>query len=390
MKKQKIGIDIRAIGQQRTGDEYYTLNLVQNLLKIDKENQYFLFTDTRKTKKIEKKILGDLKNKNFKIVSVTPRFKLIWTLFLLPLYAKKMNLDVLHVQYIAPIFLSKKIKLVATIADVSFKKYPKLINKIDLFFLNSLIPLSLKRANEIIAVSNFTKEEIVKYFKISKKKIKVVYNGGVGKEFFEEKTKNKKALDKIGITQPYLFYAGTHQPRKDIPTLMKAFFNLKLKNDKFKDLKLVIGGKLKAHNYDSRIDELIVENKNNPLKKDFLKDLIFTGYLESNDLVKLYREAEVFVFPSLYEGFGLPLVEAMASGTPVVCSNIDCFKEIGGQAVEFYEKANPSDLTNKLTEIINNSIKKEQMTKKGERQAQKYSWEKTANETLNIFTKNFY
>jgi glycosyltransferase involved in cell wall biosynthesis len=301
-----------------------------------------------------------------------------------------MNLDVLHVQYIAPIFLSKKIKLVATIADVSFKKYPKLINKIDLFFLNSLIPLSLKRANEIIAVSNFTKEEIVKYFKISKKKIKVVYNGGVGKEFFEEKTKNKKALDKIGITQPYLFYAGTHQPRKDIPTLMKAFFNLKLKNDKFKDLKLVIGGKLKAHNYDSRIDELIVENKNNPLKKDFLKDLIFTGYLESNDLVKLYREAEVFVFPSLYEGFGLPLVEAMASGTPVVCSNIDCFKEIGGQAVEFYEKANPSDLTNKLTEIINNSIKKEQMTKKGERQAQKYSWEKTANETLNIFTKNFY
>jgi glycosyltransferase involved in cell wall biosynthesis len=390
MKKQKIGIDIRAIGQQRTGDEYYTLNLVQNLLKIDKENQYFLFTDTRKTKKIEKKILGDLKNKNFKIVSVTPRFKLTWTLFLLPLYAKKMNLDVLHVQYIAPIFLSKKIKLVATIADVSFKKYPKLINKIDLFFLNSLIPLSLKRANEIIAVSNFTKEEIVKYFKISKKKIKVVYNGGVGKEFFEEKTKNKKALDKIGITQPYLFYAGTHQPRKDIPTLMKAFFNLKLKNDKFKDLKLVIGGKLKAHNYDSRIDELIVENKNNPLKKDFLKDLIFTGYLESNDLVKLYREAEVFVFPSLYEGFGLPLVEAMASGTPVVCSNIDCFKEIGGQAVEFYEKANPSDLTNKLTEIINNSIKKEQMTKKGERQAQKYSWEKTANETLNIFTKNFY
>ncbi len=388
VKLKKIGIDIRSIGQQRTGDEYYTLNLVRGLLEIDEINQYFLFTNTRDTKETENKILKNLKNKNFKIIPVLPRFKILWTFFLLPFYVRRLNLDVLHVQYITPLWLPKKTKLITTIADVSFKKYPELINKIDLILLNIFIPLSLKRADIVIAVSNFTKKEIVKYFNVAKNKIKVIYNGGASEDFFKKNNHTRKILKKIGIKPPFIFYVGTHQPRKDIPTLMKAFFSLKLKKEYFKNFQLVIGGKLKAHNYDCKIDELITEFRNNSDKRSILNDLIFTGYLENEDLVGLYREADLFVFPSLYEGFGLPLIEAMASEVPVVCSDIDCFKEIGGKAVEFYEKGNANDLEDKIYQISVDQKNKIKLKKEGKKQARRYSWEKTAHEMLEVFNKD--
>lgn len=381
----KIGIDIRAIGQQRTGDEYYTLNLVRNLLKIDKKNQYFLFTNTNETKKIKEKILAGLNNKNIEVVSVLPSFKLFWTIFLLPRVAKRLNLDVLHVQYIAPLGLSQKTKLITTIADVSFKAYPELIKKTDLFFLNLLIPLSLRKADKIVAVSKFTKNEIIKYYKTKAEKIKVVYNGEASEIFKKENINSENILEKIGIKKPYLFYIGTHQPRKDIPTLIEAFLLLKKQEKKFENLQLVIGGKLKAHNYDPKIDLILSEAKKDQEDKKFIKDIIFTGYLENEELVSLYKEAEIFVFPSLYEGFGLPLIEAMVSETPVVCSDIECFKEVAGEAGEFYQAGDVEELKKALLKLLDDSKRRNDLVKKGREQAKKYSWKKTAEKMLKIF-----
>jgi len=384
MKIKKIGIDIRAIGQQRTGDEHYTLNLVRNLLKIDNKNQYFLLTNTSEVKKIKEKIFRGLENKNAQIISVLPSSKLIWTFFLLPKIAKKLNLNVLHVQYITPLWLSKKIKLITTIHDVSFKSFPELINKVDLFFLNLLIPISLKKADKIIAVSKFTKKEIIKYYDTKDEKIKVIYNGGVG-EVFNEKNKNSlKILNKIGIEKPYFFYVGTYQPRKDIPTLIEAFLNLKTNHKNFKNFKLVLGGKLKAHNYDFRIDEILKKTEKDFNKRKFLKDLIFTGYIKNKDLVDLYKEAEIFALPSLYEGFGLPLVEAMSFGIPVVCSDIDCFREVGKNAVRYYKTNDQRDLQKKLIEVIIDKEKRKNLIEKGKKRAEFFSWSKTAEDFLQI------
>jgi glycosyltransferase involved in cell wall biosynthesis len=381
----RIGIDIRAIGQQRTGDEHYTLNLVRSLLKIDNNNQYYLFTNTFKTDDIEKKIFSEIKNKNAKIIPVIPKSKLLWTFFILPKAAKQLKLDVLHVQYITPLWLSSKIKLITTVADVSFKAFPQLINKLDLFFLNIFIPLSLKKADKIIAVSKFTKNEIKRFYKIKSDKIKVIYNGGGETRIYNQKNLDKnKILNKIGIKKPYLFYIGTHQPRKDLPTLIEAFFSLKRGNYSFKNLQLVIGGKLRAHNRDPRINKIITKTKENTENKKFLKDLIFTDYLEEQDKIVLFQEAEVFVFPSLYEGFGLPLIEAMNFKVPVVCSDIDSFKEIGDGAVEFFETGNPIDLKNKLNKILGNKKEKNDLIKKGEVRKKAFSWEKTAQEFLNL------
>lgn len=386
MKTKKIGIDIRAIGQQRTGDEYYTLNLVRSLLKIDKKNQYYLLTNTPQTEEIKKKIFENLANKNAKIISITPKSKMLWTFFVLPKAVKRLDLDVLHVQYITPLWLPQKTKLITTIADVSFKACPEFINKLDLFFLNLLIPLSLERADKIIAVSEFTKKEIIKYYQIDKNKIKVVHNGDASNLLGKAKKSFKKTLDKIGIKKPYLFYTGTHQPRKDIPTLIKSFFSLKISLDNIQnDLKLVIGGKLKAHNYDTEIDKILTEIKNDPKKKKFINDLIFTGYVDDRDLISLYRGATAFVFPSLYEGFGLPLLEAMAFKISVVCSDIDCFKEVAGNAAYYFKAGDSNELERALLEVLTKKGLRNDLVEKGQKNLKRFSWKNTAKKTLRLF-----
>jgi len=385
-----IGIDIRAIGQQRTGDEYYTLNLVRNLLKIDKKNQYFLFTNTCDTKLIEKKILEGtrIKKSQLKIISVLPKSKFLWTFFALPKAAKKFDVDILHVQYITPFWLSRKIKLITTIADVSFKAFPEFIAKSDLFFLNLLIPLSLRRADKIVSVSHFTKDEIIKYYDVSSEKITAVHNGGARKIFSSKAKTDESILKKNGIKKPFLFYVGTHQPRKDLPNLIKGFLELKKNNSnrkEVKNLQLVIGGKLNAHNYDPRIDEVIRKAKKDETRKAFLQDLIFTGYLEDSELATIHQKAQIFVFPSLYEGYGIPLLEAMASETPVVASDIPCSKEVAGEAAQFYKAGNKNSLQKVLFKVIIDPELQRKMIKKGIENSKKYSWEKTARETLKVF-----
>jgi glycosyltransferase involved in cell wall biosynthesis len=249
--------------------------------------------------------------------------------------------------------------------------------------------LSLRRADEIIAVSDFTRDEIIKYYKINPNKIHSIHNGEAGEIFFSGKIKEEKQiLEKRGIIKPFLFYVGTHQPRKDIPTLIQAFLELKAKypeKTKIKGLQLVIGGKIKAHNYDLQIDSLLKKASGNSIKKEFLKDLIFTGYLNDKELVAVHRAAEIFVFPSLYEGFGLPLIEAMVSKTPVISSDIKCSREIAGKGAKFYKPKDPMSLQKALFEVIMSSNIKDDMIEAGLKNAKKYSWKITAEKTLRLF-----
>jgi glycosyltransferase involved in cell wall biosynthesis len=180
----KIGIDIRNIGKKRTGDEAVFFNLVKNLANIDSKNDYFLFTDIT-GKVILQKIIAELgiANKpNFKIISLKCPNKFIWNAWILPGYLKNSPVDVYHTQYITPFFVPKKVKIITTIHDISFNFFPRFIKWRDLFFLKTLIPTSLKKADKIIAVSQFTKGEIIKYYKINPNKVEVVCNA-VGDNF---------------------------------------------------------------------------------------------------------------------------------------------------------------------------------------------------------------
>jgi glycosyltransferase involved in cell wall biosynthesis len=375
-----IGIDIRNIGKNRTGDEVVFFNYVKNLALIDNENNYELFTDINDESILEK-IKKDLEIKdkqNFKIISLKSSDKFFWNIWTLPRYLKKNPLDVYHTQYITPFFVSKKVKIITTIHDISFNFYPQFIKFFDLLFLKLLIPISLKRADKIIAVSEFTKNELIKYYHIAPEKITVAYNS-VGDNFSEFNYSEEMASQFLKTyklkAKSYILYLGTMQPRKNLPILIEAFAKIK---DTAPEIKLVLAGNKNAYNFDKKID-IAIEKYN---LKD---DVIFTGYINEENKPILYKLASLFVFPSLYEGFGVPILEAMSAETPVVASDISPHREIAGNAAQYFNPEKPDELAQKISEIINNVELRNSFSDKEKEQVRKFSWKETAKTLLDVY-----
>ncbi|MFH0929967.1 MAG: glycosyltransferase family 1 protein [Candidatus Moraniibacteriota bacterium] len=371
----KIGIDIRMIGKKRTGDEAVFFNLVKNLADIDKNNQYFLFTDRDPkedadlSEEIKKLDLGQ----NFKVIFIKKTNRFCWNFWYLPNYLKKNSVDVFHTQYIAPFWQPKKVKLALTIHDISFNYFPEYIKKSDLFFLKTLIPRSIRRANKIITISKGEKKNIIDFYKIPPKKVDCVYNGvdfsRFNKKYSPDEIKKINTKYKIPNTK-YILYIGTLQPRKNITVVIEALKDL--------DMPLILAGNRKAHNFDPKIDETI--EKNNLADK-----IIFPGWIDEEDKPALLQMAACFVFPSLYEGFGIPIIEAMAAGTPVVCSDIPVLREIGKDAALFGDPKNPKDFAEKINAVLSDENLRNSLIGKGIEIAKKYTWQKTAEKTLGIY-----
>lgn len=377
----KIGIDIRNIGKKRTGDEAVFFNLVKNLAKIDSQNKYLLFTDITDTTILQSIVVSaGIENKdNFKIIPLIAakplRNKFGWNIWTLPRYLRRNPVDIYLTQYITPFFIPKKIKIAAIIHDVSFKVYPQYIKFSDLFFLKILIPISLRRADKIIGVSKFTAEEIKKYYKATGDKVVWIHNA-VSDDFLRQDISPEKILSvkkKYALPNEYILYIGTLQPRKNIPVLIEAYAKIKHKIG----AKLVIAGG-RGHNFDRRIDTAVS-------KLDLKNDVFFPGFIDEEDKAAIMKGARVFCFPSLYEGFGIPILEAMAAGTPVIASNIPPHREIAGESGLFFEPKSPEDLAGKIQKIFDNPDLGGILAKKGQTRAQNFSWEKTARELVSIF-----
>lgn len=377
-----IGIDIRLIGKKRTGDEAVFFNLTKNLAKLDEKNEYKLFTDITDKAVLEKiKFNLNIEDKNnFEIISLESKNKFFWNAWILPKYLRNNPVDIYLTQYITPWFVPKKIKIITIIHDISFNFYPQFIKFWDLFFLKKLIPMSLKRADKILAVSEFTKNEIIKFYKICDEKIEWIHNA-VSDDFLTQdvsEEKIKKVKEKYKLPENYILYLGTLQPRKNLPTLIDAYALLKLDSEfQRKNIKLVLAGG-KGHNYDKNIDKIIK-------KSSLEKDVIFPGFIEEEDKAAIMKAANVFCFPSYYEGFGIPILEAMSLGVPVVASDILPHREIAGDSVMFFNPNIAGELTEAIQKIPSNEIIKNSLIVREKQQFEKFSWQKTAQKTIGIF-----
>lgn len=376
----KIGIDIRNIGKQRTGDEVVFFNLVKNLGELDNSNEYFLFTDLAENvlPNISQK-LGILGKPNFKIISLKSPNKFCWNMRVLPWYLRKNPVDVYHTQYITPFFVSRKIKVITHIHDVSFFVYPELIKKSDLFFLKLLMPRSIKRADKIVAISDFTKNEIVKYYKINPEKIEVVYNA-VSDDFLENDYSGNELFQirkKYNLPEKYFLYIGTLQPRKNIPILLEAFAKIK---EKISDTKLVLAGNKNAHNFDVEIDRMIE-------KLQLEESIVFPGFIEEKDKAAIFFLAKAFVFPSLYEGFGIPILEAMSKKIPVLASKIPVHLEVAENGAFYFSKENVDEISEKLYTILEDKNLREKLIDLGKKRADFFSWKKSAKKMLSVYKK---
>ncbi|MDP1845235.1 MAG: glycosyltransferase family 1 protein [Candidatus Moranbacteria bacterium] len=370
----KIGIDIRAIGKNRTGDEVYFFNLVKNLAKIDKGSEYSLYTDRdpKKDSALAKEIKKLNLGQNFKVIFIKKINRFCWNFWYLPMCLRKNQINIYHTQYIAPFWLPKKIKLVLTIHDISFNFFPEYIKKTDLFFLKALLPRSIRQADKIITVSASEQKQIIDFYKISPEKVDFTHNGvdfeGFGRNFSDEQKNAVKA--KYKLPEKFLLYIGTLQPRKNIPVIIEAMKSL--------DTNLVLAGNREARNFDKKIDNAI--EKNNLGNK-----VIFPGWIDEEDKPVLLQLADCFVFPSLYEGFGIPIIEAMAAGTPIVCSDIPVFREIAESSALFCDPKNSRQFAENILKILNDQPLKEKLVQSGIETAKKFAWQKTAEKTLGIY-----
>ena len=312
-----------------------------------------------------KNIFINLKNKlNINIAKPKTSNKYLahlWTHLVLPFKSG----DVLFCPAnIAPIFVPKSKKLVVTIHDVAFLIYPESFSSFFRIYYKLIMPVVVKRADKIITVSNYSKNELEKYYPLSKGKIEVIYLG-LNEGF--------KVLDNIKKKNQIL-YVGSINKRKNFIGVIKAF---ELLNQK--DFTLLIVGNFSTNFSMNENDKMILE------KAKTNTNIEFKSGISDEQLVRLYNESKLFVFPSFYEGFGLPVLEAMACGTPVVCSDSSSLPEVGSDAVVYCAPHNIEDIKEKIEMVLGDEVLQQKMIQKGLERAKEFSWEKSSDEHVKVF-----
>jgi len=369
----KIGIDVSQV-IYGTGVSSYTKNLCQNLLKIDDKNEYILFGSALrgypKLKDFAREF-GHYPNVSFKFVPI-PNIILEFLqnrLRLLPIEKFIGNVDIFHSSdWTQPKVKSDTTKKITTVHDMVpflFEKsvHPKIVSA-----YKRRLNLVKKEVDLILADSEATKEDLVKFMQIPQDKVKVVYLAP-GKNFKNEsEEKVKEVMDTYKIKKPYLLSVATQEPRKNIQKLLDAFEQIQ---KRIPELQLVLTGK-----YGWGPGLRSAEN------------VVWTGYVPDDDLVALYSGCRVFVYPSLYEGFGLPVLEAMACGAPVVTSNNSSMAEIAKNAAILIDPRSHTQLTRAIEMILDLNLENYQkMAQASLNRAREYTWEKTARETLNAYNQ---
>ncbi len=367
----KVGILSWIIDRQRTGVDNYLYYLLNNLVEMGKSDEITL---------IHYKKTSDPIYEHINDVLIPKIFPKLTDVLSLPETIKKADVDILHYpihwhNQITPFFLNRGVKKVLTIHDLTPLLFPETHVRKTVLLWNSSLKLIKNRVDMIIADSQNTKNDCMKYLDIPGEKIKVVH---LAADTRYKPLKNKEELrieleSKYGLKHPFILSVGTLEKRKNISTLLKAFH--KLKSNGVNHKLVITGGEgWKYHEIFDTLD-----------KYDLKKDVIFTGYVPDDDLVKLYNSADVFVYPSLYEGFGLPPLEAMACGCPVITSNTSSLPEVVGDAGIMVDPLDADGLYQEIYEILTDDKLKSMLMKKSLQRASMFNWRRTAQETWDIY-----
>jgi glycosyltransferase involved in cell wall biosynthesis len=372
----KIILDISPLLLESVGIRSYTINLVRNILKINEGREFLLFPFlTEKTKK-------NFEGMNYKGFVIKEQYRK-WLFAILSSlgggtliskrYSSHWDLFWTPGTFLLPIRCS----IVGTIYDLTTIIYPEFHRRKVVKHQEKMFNYFKESASLIIAISENTKIDIMKYLRIPEDKIRTIYCG-VGDEFrkIEDIRVLESRLRGIGIDYPYIFYLGTLEPRKNVERLIEAF--IQLKKRKQINEKLVISG-IKGWGYQSIFDKVA--------SSGIEKEIIFTGFVPNEFLPFLYNGASAFVYPSLYEGFGLPVLEAMACGVPVVTSNVSSLPEVAGDAAILLNPYSVDELADGIWRILSDEDLRNRCITKGIERAKSFTWERCAMETLKAFNE---
>lgn len=379
----RIGIDARLIHEKGLGR--YIKNLILELQALDSKNEYYVF--------LLKKDIEYIKlNKNFKKVLADFPWYTLKEQLAFPKLLDSYNLDIFHVPHFnVPVFY--KGKMVVTIHDLIHQHIDtRLSSTHNLLFYNvkrfaykKVFRAAVTKSQKVITVSNFVKKQLENEWNISAQKIVVTYEG-VDQDFSQNvkditKDEQQIILNRFQITPPYIFYIGNAHPHKNIEKLIQAFFKIR---PKYQYLKLVLAGD--DNFFWPRIKKYASNLKDD--KYNSVKDIIFTGRVSDQELVALYKNAQIFATASLEEGFGLPLLEAFACVCPVVSSNKGSLEEVGGDAAVYFDPENVEDIAEKIAQVLNDNKLRQNLIEKGNKRVKDFSWKKMAKQTLEIYENN--
>jgi len=373
----KIGIDARLALRKRRGMGRVLLNLISHLAMTDKTNKYVLYLE----KKDEDNVLPA--NDNFTKRILPHRNYPLWEQFYLPKACSEDRLSVLHCPAnTAPVKPPKSVKLVMTIHDVFFLKSDRLLHRSRSMYQNlgglyrRFCLKSLRtKIDHIITVSEFSRREIQSLLGIDSEIITVISNGIDDNFFQNDKKKDEALLRNLNVHSKFIFHLGGTAPNKNTLFAIKSY-QLLIREKKYNHLDLVIGGICpESNNHITRF-----------VRRQALQDRVkFLDHVTDKELKSVYSNCELFLFPSLYEGFGLPPLEAMACGTPVVASNLTSMPEVVGEAAILVDPENPDNIKAALARILQDEQLKMKLIQTGKQHAQNFKWEKSTNRVLQVY-----
>lgn len=384
----KIAIDARFYGPFGKGLGRYTEKLIKHLEKIDQENDYTVFLRQENWDHYLPL------NKNFKKELADYRWYTLSEQRNMPKILKKGNFDLVHFPHFnVPLLYNGN--FIVTVHDLILLDFPTkrattlgpMKYALKNMAYKKVISSAVKKAKKVITVSEYTKKRLIEHFNLPEDKIIVTYEA-CEKVNALDNNLDRNFLNEHGIKKPFLLYVGNAYPHKNLERLLtvfkmlrnseiKKFGNYEVKKSAF-NYQLVLVGK-KDYFY-QRLQGLARE-----LGLLDSGEVVFFGFAKDDELAGLYQNASLYVFPSFIEGFGLPPLEAMSYGLPVVTSKTSCLPEILGEAAKYFDPKNDEDIANVILKVLNDDILKDEMKRLGLEQVKKYSWEKCARETLKIY-----
>ncbi|MGQ8367327.1 glycosyltransferase family 4 protein [Glaciecola sp. 1036] len=364
----KTGIFVACAGRQDAGPETYEKMLVENVAKNDPNNEYHIFCFSEKAVSIFSKEYD-----NLIFHRLRPSMRWISLPISLPISLSLSGVSLYHSTFIpAPFSL---VDSIFTMHDVSPFTHPQFYPIAIRRRLCPMIERGLAQAKHIICISEHSRQTTSEYFNIPLEKISVVYHG-IENRFTKQPIETAQQVVKrvFKIDGPYLLYVGKLEARKNIATMLEAFHHYKQQTKS--EHKLVLAGRRfwDLHGIDETISRLKLEN-----------DVIELGYVSDEDLISLYSAADLFLFPTLWEGFGFPVLEAMSCGLPVITSNISCLPEIANGAAELVDPYSYESISSAINTITSNKQRRDEMITLGYQRAEEFTWEATAKETIKVY-----
>jgi glycosyltransferase involved in cell wall biosynthesis len=367
-----IAIDAHSVGSNFAGNETYAVSLIEALAEIDQTNLYTLYVTTPAA-------IDRFTNRwpNFRVTRTLPHTPLVRIPLTLSTELRRRPVDVLHVQYTAPPLTPCPV--VTTIHDLSFEHLPETFNRRSWMQLRLTVRHTARRAAQIIAISEYSRQDIIKTYGISPDRITVTPVAAAQRFApVTDETELKRVRQNYGLEADYILSVCSIQPRKNLVRLIEAYSCLRGSVSDGKLPQLVLAGKRGW--LDSEVFQFAQQRSLNG-------DIVFTGYVHDDDLPALYSGAICFAYPSFFEGFGLPVLEAMQCGAPVIAGNRTSIPEVVGDAALLFDPFDSDSIMKGLAQVLNDSAYRATLRSRGFARARDFDWKRTAQLTLQVYER---